>query len=175
MIPKPLTLNSHATLRLTGIVVALLALFGAATYLSAQSGDTPIVIGDGSLTMESAVPWSSFTGAGKAHSHPNAAKSVTSVDISMPALGHTINFDNDQVEVDVTYAGSFPIQVTTGPGGKSLVVNTDFSAFRQGSDANHLSHTNATGTITHVAVLRNGASVFDSNASGHTKVVIHYQ
>jgi hypothetical protein len=177
MIPNHLTLklNSHSILRLTGIVVALLALLASVAFVSAQSGDTPIVIGDGSLTMQSAVPWARFTGKGNTRTHPQSAKSVTSVDISMPALGHTVTFTGDQVEVDIMYAGSFPIKVTSGPGGRNAVVNTDFASFHPGSDGTQLIHNNSTGMITHVAVLRNGTSVFDSAGTGHTKIVIHYE
>jgi hypothetical protein len=175
MIPNHLYFSSHRNPRLTGIVLAMLGLCVSAAYLSAQPGDTPIVIGDGSLIMESAVPWSSFTGRGSAHAHPQMNRRVTSIDISMPALGHTIYLDHDQVEVEVTYAGSFPIKVTTGPGGRRLVVVTDFAQFRPGPDANRLVHSNGSGVITHVVVRRNGANAFESPASGHTKIVIHYE
>lgn len=175
MIPDPLHSTSHRNLRPTGIGLALLMLLGGIAYLPAQPGDTPIVIGDGSLTMQSAVPWSSYAGTGTAHSHPQVAKSVTSVEVTMPALDHTIPFKGEQAEVTIVYAGTFTIRLATSPNGKKLVVNTDFGSFRQGGDANHLVHTNATGSISHVTVTRNGAVAFDSAASGHTKVVIHYQ
>jgi len=162
-------------LRPAAIVLPLLALLSGAVYLAAQPGDTPIVIGDGSLTMQSAVLWSSFTGQGHARTHPHATKSITSVDITMPALRHTVSFSGDQVEVDVTYASTFPITISTTNGGRRLVVDTDFGSFHAGADGNHLVHNNASGTITNVKVKRNGAVVFDSPASGHTTVTIHYQ
>jgi hypothetical protein len=176
MTPKHLNLNRTGRRRLTGIVLALLpAILGGTAYLLAQPGDTPIVIGDGSLTMQSAVPWSRFSGTGHAHGHPDATKAVTSVDITMPALSHTVSFSGEKAEVDVTYAGTFNITVATGSNGKKLMVNTDFGSFHQGADANHLVQNNGTGVITHVTVLRNGAVAFDSAASGHTNIVIHYQ
>lgn len=161
--------------RLAGIALALAAILAGTAFLSAQPRDTPIVIGDGSLTMESAVPWSSFTGTGNSHGHPHVNKSITSVEVSMPSLNHTIAFNGEKAEINVTYADTFSIKVASGAGGRRLTVNTDFSAFRPGADANHLSHSNAAGKITHVTIVRNGTVALDSAASGHTKVVIHYQ
>jgi hypothetical protein len=175
MILKHTNLNLPGNLRLAGIALALATLLGGAAYLFAQPTDTPIVIGDGSLTMGSAVAWSSFTGTGSTHAHPNANKSITSVDVTMPAMSDTVTFSGEKAEIDVTYAGTFSIKVASGSNGRRLTVNTDFSAFHQGADANHLVHNNATGTITHVTVLRNGTVALDSAASGHTQVVIHYQ
>jgi predicted secreted protein len=175
MILNHSNLNALRNPRLAGIVLALAAILAGAAFLSAQPRDTPIVIGDGSLTMESAVPWSSFTGTGTSHGHPNAGKSITSVDVTMPALNQTVTFNAEKAEIDVTYADTFGIKVSSGAGGKRLTVNTDFSAFHAGVDSNHLSHNNATGSITHVTIVRNGTVALDSAASGHTKVVIHYQ
>jgi hypothetical protein len=176
MIPNRFNLNSRGNLRLTGIVLALLAAIpGGPACLWAQPPETPIIIGDGSLTIESSVPWSSFTGSGAVKAHPHAARPVASVDIAMPAMSHTVTFSGEKTEIDVTYAGSFPIAVLTGNGGKNLAVKTDFSAFHPGADANHLSHNNTGGFITHVTVLRNGTVVFDSSASGHPKIVVHFQ
>jgi hypothetical protein len=175
MIPNHFNLNVLGNLRRAAIAVALAAILGGTAYMSAQAGDSPIVILDGSLTMQSAVAWSSFTGTGNAHVHPNANKSIGSVEVTMPAMSDTIAFSGEKAEIEVTYADTFSIKVASGSNGKRLTVNTDFSAFRPGADANQLSHTNATGHITHVTVRRNGAVALDSAASGHTKVVIHYQ
>jgi hypothetical protein len=173
MIPKPLTFAPKGNLRPTGIVLALLASLGAA-YLYAQ-GDTPIVIGDGSLTMTSTgIPWSSFIGTGRTHNHPQQNKCVTSIDISMPALSHTITFDHEKVDVTVVYAGNFNIGASTQSNGTHLSITTDFTAFTA-TDANHLSHNNASGHITHLTISRNGTVVFDSNANGHSSITIHYQ
>jgi hypothetical protein len=158
------------------MVLALLAATLGTAFLWAQPTDTPIVIGDGSLTMASVgVPWSSFTGSGATHGHPNANKSVTSIDVAMPAMSNTVTFNpGEQAEVHVTYAGTFDIDVFTGPSGNKLAVKTDFTQFHA-ADANHLAQNNATGIITHVTILRAGTVAFDSAASGHTVVTVHYK
>jgi hypothetical protein len=174
MIPNRLNLNSHRNLRLAGILLALLALLGGAAYLFAQS-DTPIVINDGSLFMESrVVGWPSFRGDDNAHTHPNTASTVNAVDLTVQGASRTITFNNEKVEVDVTCTGSFPIKVTTDSTGKNLAIATNFRSFRRGADDNHLVHTNAAISISHVTVLKNGAQVFDSAANGHSSITIHY-
>lgn len=157
--------------RVAGIMLALL---GAAAICGwAQSGDTPIVILDGSLTMESAVPWSQFTGTGDLRSHPHTGKAVTKVAITMPGTNQTVTFNNQQCTVDVTYA-STDIQVSTGNNGKGLRL-TPFSAFQNGGTQNLLAHKNQNAKISHVTVTKAGVKAFDSDASGGTKIVISYQ
>jgi hypothetical protein len=50
-----------------------------------------------------------------------------------------------------------------------------FSAFVAGASPNHLAHKNQNAKISHVTVTKQGVKVFDSDASGGTKVVIDYQ
>ena len=78
----------------TGIVLALLAVAGVLSW--AQGGDTPIVILDGSLTMQSAVPWNQYSGSGDVRSHPHSGKSVTSVTVTVNGATQTIAFSNQQ-------------------------------------------------------------------------------
>ena len=139
----------------------------------AQSGDTPIVILDGSLTISSAVPWSQFTGTGDRRAHPHTSKAVTKVVVSMPNSSQTVTFQNQQCTVTVTYAGG-NIQFTTGANGRGLSM-TPFSAFQNGNSANQLAHKNQDAKISHVTVTQAGAKAFDSDASGGTKIVISYQ
>jgi hypothetical protein len=153
--------------RLAGITLALMICSWA------QSGDTPIVILDGSLTMESAVPWNQFTGTGDLRSHPHAGKAVTKVTITMPGTNQTVTFNNEQCTVDVTYA-STDIKVTTGNNGRGLRI-TPFSAFQNGDTPNRLAHKNQNAKISHVTVTKAGVTAFDSAASGGTKIVISYQ
>jgi len=160
--------------RLTGVIVTLLAVAMAAAITGwAFYADTPIVILDGSLTVESAVPWSRFTGTGDLRSHPDGAKTVTQVVITMPGTNQTVTFSNQQCTVSVTYAGS-DIKFSTGNNGKGLSV-TPFSAFQNGRNANQLAHKNQSAKISHVTVTKAGVKAFDANASGGTKIVISYQ
>jgi hypothetical protein len=177
MIRNRLNLNTPRNLRLTGIVPLVAALLGAAAYLSAYQPETPIVVGDGSLTMTSSMPWSSFTGTGSSKVHPHNSKAVASVTVSGPSFSGTpIPFNGQMAEIVITYAGSFKIDILTGNNGTNLTVATDFSSFHGGVDGNHLAHNNATGSITHVTVLRGGQPVtgFDQNASPHTQVTVQF-
>jgi hypothetical protein len=160
-------------LRLAGTILAVLAaVLAAVVYSWAQSGDTPIVIGDGSLTMESAVPWAQFTGTGDLKAHPHTNKSVTKVLVTIGGKSSSVAFSNQQCTVEITYA-SMDITFATGRDGKGLNVKP-FSAFRQ-TDATHLAHNNPNAKISHVTVMKAGAKVFDSDASGGTKITISYQ
>ncbi len=157
--------------RMAGIILALVAAAGIASW--AQGGDTPIVILDGSLTMESAVAWREFTGSGDIKAHPHATKSVTQVAVTVNGATKTIPFTNQLCTVDVTYAAT-RIRVTTGANGKGLTVSP-FSAFQNGSTEKILAHKNQNAKISHVRVMKAGAQAFDSDASGGTKIVISYK
>lgn len=177
MIPNHFNVNltKYPTLRLAGIVLALLAavLFGGA-YLWAQ-GDTPIVIGDGSLTIESrGVAWATFTGTGNSRRHPHTGKAVTSVAITMPGNNQTVAFTGQKCTVTVRYLSTV-ITVVTGNNGRGLQVQTNFNSFHAGSTPNHLAHNDASGKISHVTVMKGNQTAFDSNATGGTEVVISYQ
>src|ERR1039458_6152801 len=73
-------MRRQKTLSLAGTVAALLLAASALSVLGwAFAGDTPIVIADGSLNIQSAVPWSQYTGTGDIKSHPHTTKSVSSI------------------------------------------------------------------------------------------------
>ncbi|MGA2268455.1 MAG: hypothetical protein ABSH44_08305 [Bryobacteraceae bacterium] len=160
----------------TAVLVALLAAaIGGCVLMWAQDIDTPIIIADGSLTIESAVPWASYSSPGANEKvHPNTGKSVTKVVISMPGNNRTVTFSGQKCTVAVRYA-STDITVTTGNDGKGLRVLTDFSSFHAGATARHLAHNNASSKISHVTVTQGNQTAFDSSASGGTTVTISYQ
>ncbi len=175
MIPKRFKSNCQLRLRLTGILLALAAaVLGGAVCLWAQD-PTPIVIGDGSLTMESrGVAWSAYTGAGRTRVHPHTGKRVPTVTVTMPSGTQTLTFNNQKVTVTVQYATT-TITVTTGNNGRRLQVDTDFNSFRQGTSPNFLEHTNPNAKISRVTVQRGNQTVFNQTATGGTQVVIGYQ
>jgi len=152
----------------------LLALLAALCCLWAQD-DSPIIISDGSLTIQAAVPWATFTSPdANTKAHPNAGKSVTKVAITMPGHNQTITFSGQKCTVAVRYAAT-DLTVTTGNNGKGLRVLTDFNSFQPGATANHLAHKNANAKISHVTVTQGTRTVFDNAASGGTRIVISYQ
>ena len=158
--------------RIAGIILAILVTAGVLGW--AQSGDTPIVIMDGSLTMDLGVPSSQFKGTGDRRSHPNSSKTVTKVVVTVAGNDQTITFNKQQCTVDVTYSGT-DIKVTTGRNGKGLSVSP-FSAFQDGDTPNHMAHKDQSQKISHVTVKKAGVTAFDSDASGGgTKVVISYE
>jgi YbbR domain-containing protein len=140
-----------------------------------RSDDTPIIIADGSLTIESAVPWASYSGSGpNTKVHPHTGKSAAEVEIHIPDKDKTVTFSGEKCTVAVRYA-STDITVTTGDNGKGLQVITDFSSFHDGATPNHLAHKDASSKISHVTVKQGDQTKFDSGASGGTTVTIHYQ
>ncbi len=161
---------------LTAVLVAVLAVaIGGCVHMWAQSGDTPIIIADGSLTIESAVPWASYSSSGSnTRIHPHTGKSVSQVVIAMPGNNRTVTFSGQRCTVAVRYA-STDITVTTGNNGRGLQVMTDFGSFHAGATARHLAHNNATSKISHVTVSQGNQTVFDASASGGTTITIHYQ
>jgi hypothetical protein len=139
------------------------------------SSDTPIIIADGSLTIESAVPWASYSGSGSnTKVHPHTGKSAAKVAIAMPGNNRTVTFSGQKCTVAVRYA-STDISVTTANNGTGLQVITDFGSFHAGADANHLAHNNPNAKISHVTVTQGNRTAFDSGASGGTTITIHYQ
>ena len=112
-------LPTHFTFNLRSLTVVFVALLVAA-IMCAQRNDAPIIIADGSLTIESAVPWASYGGSGQnPRVHPNTGKSVTQVVIAMPGNSRTVTFSGQKCTVAVRYA-STDITVTTGNDGKGL-------------------------------------------------------
>jgi hypothetical protein len=143
----------------------------------AQNIDTPIIIADGSLTMESrGVPWANYgNSGGNTKVHPNGGKSVTQVVIAMPGNNRTVTFSPGQkCTVAVRYA-STDITVATGDNGQGLRIMTDFGSFHAGATPSHLAHNNANAKISRVTVTRGNQIAFDSAASGGTTVTISYR
>lgn len=157
-----------------GRSLLLLAAIAGACIL-AQDNDSPIIISDGSLTLQSAVPWTRFANSNATtRAHPDTARSVTRVAITMPGHNQTINFNNQQCTVAIHYAAT-NLTVATGNNGKGLRVTTDFTAFQRGSTDNHLVHKVTNAKISHVTVTQGTQTVFNNDASGGTKIVISYQ
>ena len=155
------------------LALALIALFAAA--LAWAQGETPIIVSDGSLTIESrGVPWSQFTGSGNTRRHPHTAKTVTSVDWTVGGRSGSLPFNGQAWTVAATY-GTTTITITTGANGQNLQVTTDFSSFHSGATPNHLAHNNAAGSISTVTVKRGASSDFSGAGSGHTVITLHYR
>jgi hypothetical protein len=155
----------------TGIVLAVLS---AAGVIGSASGDTPIVILDGSLTIQSAVPWNQFKGEGDKKSHPKIDGTITKVVVTIGGKNQTIACNNLPCAVNVTYAGT-NIEIAGGPDSKGLTVSP-MSVFQEGPTPDVIMHKNRNSHITHVTVLMSGVKLIDSNASGAgTKVVISYE
>src|SRR5579872_6349238 len=87
------------------LALALLAALACAA-LWAQD-DSPIVITDGSLTIESRAPWPSYkTIDATTKAHPDGNRKVASVSITMPGTSKTVNFSNQQCTVQLRYAAT---------------------------------------------------------------------
>ena len=154
----------------TGIVLALLSGVGVIGW---ASGDTPIVIQDGSLTMQSTIPWNQFQGGGDERQHPNSGGSITSVVVTLNGVDQPAVPCTNQVCVVEAYYASTNIKVAGGNNGKGLSVSP-FSAFQNGPSG-VLVHKNQNSKISHVTVTRAGAKAFDRATTSGTKIVIHYQ
>ena len=175
MISTHFTFNRKLCSRTVVFVALLAAAIGGCVHMWAQNIDTPIIIADGSLTIESAVPWASFGGSGQnPRVHPDTGKSVTQVVIAMPGNNRTVTFSGQRCTVAVRYA-STDITVTTGDDGKGLRVLTDFGSFHAGATPRHLAHNDASSKISHVTVTQGNRTAFDSGASGGTTITISYQ
>ena len=154
------------------ISLALLSLWAA--LLWAQT-DTPIVIADGSLTIESrGVAWSRFIGTGGTRRHPDATKTVTSVELTVNGNSQTIGMNNQPCTVTAQY-GKTKVTVASGKNGKGLRVSTDYKSFHQGISENHLAHIEEHNRIGAVTVKRGSQTVFTGTGSGGTVITIHYQ
>jgi len=155
---------------------ALLALLlGGALFLGAQGGDTPIIISDGSLTIDATVPWTSFLDAdATTKSHPQAAKSVTKVVVTVSGNTRTFDFSSQKCTVAVRYAAT-DVVVSTNGSGKALQIKTDFASFRPGASSNLLAHTNPSAKISSVTVTRGAQTLLTATPSGGTKISISYQ
>jgi hypothetical protein len=143
--------------------------------LGAQSGDTPIIITDGSLKMNSAARWADYVAeTARRRRHPNNGKRVSRVDMQLPGGSTSVLFTGQQCEVRVTYDG-MEVVVTTNPSGRNLKMETDWNAFKPGATDNDLEHTNASSHISRIVVRRNGNVVAEASPNGGTRVTIHYE
>jgi hypothetical protein len=178
MISTHFTFHRKLRSRTVVFVALLAAAIAGCVHLWAQNIDTPIIIADGSLTIESrGVPWADWGGSGQnPRVHPHTGKSVPHVVIDMPGNhNRTVPINPGQkCTVAVRYA-STDITVTTGNNGQGLQVITDFSSFHPGTTPNHLAHNNTTAKISRVTVTEGTQTRFDSAASGGTSVTISYQ
>ena len=176
MISTHFTFNRKLCSRAVVFVALLAAAIGGCVHMWAQNIDTPIIIADGSLTMESrGVPWANYgNSGGNTKVHPNGGKSVTQVEIAMPGNNRTVTFSGQKCTVAVRYA-STDITVTTADNGTGLQVITDFGSFHNGATNRHLAHNNATSKISRVTVTQGNQIVFNATASGGPTITIHYQ
>jgi hypothetical protein len=154
-------------------VLGLSLLAGVRFTLRAQ-GDSPIIISNGSLHIESAVPWSQFTGQGNTKAQPDANRSVPSIDLTLGSDARTLSIAGQSCQVQVQY-GSTTLTVATGANGKGLSVTTDFSSFRARSDGVHLDHVNGNQTISSIAIAKAGTNIFQGSPTGAVRIVVHYQ
>lgn len=147
----------------------------ASTRLSGQSGDTPIIITDGSLKMRSGARWADFgKETAKRRRHPRNGQRVERVDVELAGASTSVLFNGQECEVRVTYAGT-DIVVSTNPSGRNLKIETDWDAFKEGPTENDIEHSNASSHISRVIVKRNGTVVADASPNGGTKVTISYR
>ncbi|MGP8242934.1 MAG: hypothetical protein ACLQVN_00270 [Bryobacteraceae bacterium] len=154
-------------------VLVWILLVGVTLTLQAQ-GDTPITVSNGSLHVESLVPWAQFTTNGNTKTHPQTNKSVPSIDLTLGNNTQTLNIGGQRCQVQVQYGGT-TLTIATGANGKGLGVTTDFSSFRPRSDGNHLDHANSNQTISSIAITKAGQSLFQGNPTGAVTIVVHYQ
>lgn len=167
------------TLTRSRLFFALLSLSLVSLWIAgltwAQGADTPIIIADGSLTIESrGMAWSRFAGTGGTRRHPNANKSVTAVDVTTNGNTQTIDFNNQPCTVTVRYAAT-NVVVSTDNNGRALQVSTDFTSFHRGASDNHLAHNDTGNHISAVTVRRGNQAAFSANPNGGTQIVIHYR
>lgn len=161
-------INQRAALALPMLLALLL---GGAFFLWAQ--DTPIVIADGSLTIDATIAWSTFQNVdATTKSHPQGTKSVTKVVVTAGGATQTFPFSGQQCTVAVRYA-STDVLVSTDNTGKALRVKTDYGAFR--TNANLMTHTNPNAKISSVTVTRGVQTLFTATPSGGTRISISYQ
>ncbi len=167
--------NSRRGAARVGFLILLLAAGITGTlWLRGQDTDSPITISDGSLTVDAAVPWSAFRSLDAENkAHPDASRSVTQVAITLPGHNQTIPFSAQKCVVTIHYA-STDFTVSTVNRGKGLQVSTNFGDFN-GGNTTRLVHKNRNAKISHVTVTRDDETVFDSDASGGTKIVISYR
>ncbi|MBZ5625044.1 MAG: hypothetical protein LAQ69_41030 [Acidobacteriia bacterium] len=167
-------LHLHLRTLLT-IPVLLAVLLGGVLFLLAQGSDTPIIISDGSLTIDATVPWTGFRAVNTTtKAHPHTTKSVTKVVVTAGGNTQTFTFSSQKCTVAVRYAAT-DIVVSTNNSGKGLQIKTDYGSFRPGASSNLMAHTNPDEKISSVTVTRETQTLFAATPSGGTKISISYQ
>lgn len=152
----------------------LALLLGGAFFLFAQ--DSPIVISDGSLTIDATVKWSDFrTVDATTRAHPQGGRSVTEVLVTVGGVAQPpIPFSGQMCTVTIRYAAT-DVVVFTDNNGKGLQIKTDYGSFRPGASANLLTHINPNAKISRVTVKRGAQTLFTATPSGGTKISISYR
>ncbi len=153
----------------------LLALAGSGRLL-AQSGDTPIIISDGSLKMNSAVPWAQFAQqSSRRRVHPAGGKRIASVELVVEGnISTSVQFNNQQCEVTFRYA-SANFVLFTNPTGRNLRIDADWGDLQPGATPNDLQHADQSSKISRVVIKRGGSTVLDQSPSGGTRITLHYE
>jgi len=154
-------------------ILLTVGLAGAAACLWAQV-DTPIIVGDGSLTIRSEVPWARFSSSGRDKIHPDTGKAITKVDVVMPNNNRTVDCARQQCTISIRY-GTTDMVFATGANGTGLRFTTDHASFHGGSDEKEIAHNDTHSKISRVTVQQGQRTLFTGTASGGTKVTIHYQ
>lgn len=165
--------RAQANLRLAIAALALLltAIFGVRGW---AQDDVPVIITDGSMTIDSAVPWANYNSPDASTKvHPDAVRTVTRVAITMRGHNQTIPFANQKCAVTVSYA-SQNFDFTTGGNGKGLRVSGPLNSLQQATP-NQLAHRTTNQKISRVVVKQGNQTVFDNTAAGGTRVVISYR
>jgi hypothetical protein len=157
------------------MMLTMAALLGGALFLGGQGSDTPIIISDGSLTIDATVPWETFRDAdASTKAHPHAAKSVTKVVVTAGGRTQTFDYSGQKCTVAIRYDRT-DLVVSTDDHGKALQVKTDYRSFRRGASSNLMAHVNPNAKISSVTVRRGAQTLFAATPSGGTRISISYQ
>jgi|SRR5579872_6850544 len=151
-------------------------LLGLGAGLSfAQGSDTPIIITDGSLTMDSAVPWSQFTTAGDSRRHPKGNGTVTGIDLTVNGTTQNIAIGGQPCTVTLQYGGT-TITVSTAANGRALQVSANnFAGSFHEVTPNQMAHNNPNNKIGAITIRNGNQTAFSGTGNGGTRVVVHYQ
>jgi hypothetical protein len=169
-------------LKFTAATVLAICLFVAATSHS-QPGDTPIVISDGSLTINSRGLNSTWTKASDDLAHPNQRGAITNVTVTKGAatqFNGACNAGGPQCIIDIDYgraASKGSLRVRSNQNSRSGVhINrTGFAHFATWQQTD--SDTIAFEPNVHdgIAAVRIGGATFCNSGQGACKVVITYR
>ena len=142
--------------------------------MAGPTGDTPIIIRDGSLTLESAVPWAQYTDGKPGKHHPHSHKAVPQVVVTLAGKDHPLSFSAQQCQVIAQYA-STKVTVATAGDGTGLHVDTDWSQFQPGANGQLMEHIDKHQSISHVTVMKGSQTEFDSAAAGGARIAVSYK